>query len=329
MSCIYLCSYVKQVTNQITGANQKGGEQKRIADEIKAKEEKKKEIEQKNLLQSLFKSVSAIQQQQLKEGEDPKSVLCAKFKAGVCDKGKKCKYSHDLGIEGKSAKIDIYSDPRDRNGKPDWRTDITCTYFIEAVEKSLYGWLWECPNGGDKCVYTHALPPGYVLNKDKKEMEKAKLEEDEDEITIEEQIEEERAKLPTEGLTPVTYESLMEWKKRKAERKQKELEERMKEEAKKAGSKGGSNILSGRALFKFDPTLFQDDEAAAEVYEEREEEEEEKKEVEENFINNDGDDNANDQEESKEQENPDAKVDAALFYQEAPENGEGEEPDFD
>lgn len=74
-----------------------------------------------------------------------------------------------MALEGKSAKIDIYSDPRDRNGKPDWRTDITCQHFVEAVEKNLYGWLWECPNGGDKCVYTHALPPGYVLQRDKKE----------------------------------------------------------------------------------------------------------------------------------------------------------------
>ena len=42
--------------------NSKGGEQKRIADEYRAKEEKKKEMEQKMLISSLFKSVSAIQQ---------------------------------------------------------------------------------------------------------------------------------------------------------------------------------------------------------------------------------------------------------------------------
>ena len=259
--------------------NQRGGEDKRLAEEYKAKEEKKKEIEQKALLQSLFKSVSAIQQQALKEGEDPKSVLCAYFKAGVCEKGKKCKYSHDLAIEGKSAKIDLHNDPRDRNGKPPERTDIICTHFLDAVEKNLYGWLWECPNG-EKCVYTHALPVGYVLQREKKELERALLEgEDSDELTIEEKIEEERAKLPTEGLTPVTQETLMAWKQRKAERKQKELEEKMKEEAKKAGGKGGSNILSGRALFKYDASLFQDDEGAAEgdVYEERNEEEEEEK----------------------------------------------------
>jgi hypothetical protein len=99
-------------------------------------------------------------------------------------------------------------------------------------------------------------------------------------MTIEEKIEEERAALPSEGLTPVTLESFMEWKRRKAERKQKELEEKMKEEAKKAGSKGGSGILSGRALFKFDPNLFQDDEAAAghDLYEERNEEDDEEEE---------------------------------------------------
>ena len=99
---------------------------------------------------------------------------------------------------------------------------------------------------------------------------------DDDELTIEEKIEEERLLLPSEGLTPVTLVSFLAWKERKAERKQKELEDRMREEAKKASGKG-SSILSGRALFKFDPNLFQDDEAAADgdIYEERNESEEE------------------------------------------------------
>ena len=171
----------------------------------------------KALLSTLFKSVSTIQQQALKEGEDPKSVLCAYFKSGVCEKGKRCKYSHDLELEGKSAKIDIYTDPRDRDGRPEWRTDITCTNFLDAVERNLYGWLWDCPNGGEKCIYTHALPAGYILQREKKELERAALEDDSDELTIEEKIEEERAKLPQEGLTPVTLASFQDWKKRKAE----------------------------------------------------------------------------------------------------------------
>lgn len=205
------------------------------------------------MLASLFKGVSNIKQNELKAGEDPKSVLCAYFKAGVCEKGKKCKFSHDLALDGKASKIDIYSDPRDRNGKPAERSDITCSHFIDAVEKNIYGWLWECPNGGDKCVYTHALPPGYVLQRDKKEIGKVDAD-DEDEKTIEEIIEEERAALPAEGLTPVTLNSFNDWKKRRAEKRQKELEAKMAEEAKK-GAKG-QNVLSGKALFKYDPTLF-------------------------------------------------------------------------
>lgn len=162
-------------------------------------------------------------------------MLCAYFKAGVCEKGKKCKFSHDLTLDGKTAKIDIYSDPRDKNGKDPTRTDITCSHFIDAVEKNLYGWLWQCPNGGEKCKYTHALPPGYVLQREKKDLDKANLDGDEDEMTLEEKIEEERAALPSTGLTPVTLETFMDWKKRKAEKKQKEAEDKMKEEAKKAG----------------------------------------------------------------------------------------------
>jgi Zinc finger C-x8-C-x5-C-x3-H type (and similar) len=114
----------------------------------------------------------------LKEGEDPKSVLCAYFKAGVCEKGKKCKFAHDLSLDGRSAKINIYKDPRDKEGVPKNadRADITCTFFIEAVENNVYGWMWECPNGGEKCTYTHALPAGFVLNRDKKEADRLKAE---------------------------------------------------------------------------------------------------------------------------------------------------------
>lgn len=44
---------------------------------------------------------------------------------------------------------------------------------MDAVEKSKYGWFWECPNG-EKCIYRHALPQGYILKKDKKKMDEQK-----------------------------------------------------------------------------------------------------------------------------------------------------------
>ena len=105
------------------------------------------------------------------------------------------------------------------------------------------------------------LPPGYVLNRDKA----AQGDDDsEEELTLEEKIEEERAALPSDGLTPVTYETFMKWKADKAERKQQELEQKMlAEEAKGRRDRSQMQFMSGRALFQFNPDLFVDDDAAA------------------------------------------------------------------
>lgn len=51
--------------------------------------------------------------QKIEKGTDPKSVVCAFFKAGQCGKGDKCKFSHDLGIERKVEKRSLYVDMRD------------------------------------------------------------------------------------------------------------------------------------------------------------------------------------------------------------------------
>jgi hypothetical protein len=104
-----------------------------------------------------------------------------------------------------------------------------------------------------------------------------------EDISIEEIIEQQRAKLGPHGGTPVTAESLAKWKADKIKRKKVEEEKRRKEEMKKTGGRGISTYLchlllgsgvdanalmsgrcvfvsvSGRALFTFDPTLFRDD----------------------------------------------------------------------
>lgn len=107
----------------MNSGNIRGGADRQLQEEYKLKAEKKKDLEQKALLASLFGSISAIQQNKLKDGEDPKSVLCAYFKAGVCEKGKRCKFAHDLTLDGKTAKIDIYKDPRDQKVKDPERND--------------------------------------------------------------------------------------------------------------------------------------------------------------------------------------------------------------
>lgn len=52
----------------------------------------------------------AVKQPKLPLGVDPKSVVCEHWRHGQCTKGFKCKYSHDLSVERKTAKIDLFSD---------------------------------------------------------------------------------------------------------------------------------------------------------------------------------------------------------------------------
>ncbi|XP_044460975.1 zinc finger CCCH domain-containing protein 21-like [Mangifera indica] len=87
-------------------------------------------------------------------------------------------------------------------------TEIVCKYFLGALEKKQYGWFWVCPNGGKDCHCRHALPPRYVL----KSQIKALLDEGTEKIAVEDEIENQCAKLTVS--TPMTPELFMQWKKK-------------------------------------------------------------------------------------------------------------------
>jgi len=157
-------------------AKRKEAEKAQREREKKAAEDAKREAEM--LLNK------PAQVQKVPFGVDPKTVVCIFFKKGNCEKGKKCKFSHDLEMERRVEKKNLYQDTREEEEKKkqetsaDWdedklrsvvlskkgnqrtTTDKVCKYFIEAIEDGKYGWFWICPNGGDKCMYKHALPPG-------------------------------------------------------------------------------------------------------------------------------------------------------------------------
>lgn len=165
---------------------------------------------------------------------DPKTVLCALFKIGNCNKGARCKFSHDMNVGRRVEKRDLYQDTRSekeedtmdnwdeaklrsvilsKHGNPRTTTEKVCKYFIEAVENGKYGWFWICPNGGDKCMYKHSLPEGFVLKtKEQKRLEMEAFEK-KPKITLEEFIETERERLDKRNLTPITMDNFAEWKK--------------------------------------------------------------------------------------------------------------------
>lgn len=92
------------------------------------------------------------------------------------------------------------------------------------------------------------------------------------EKTIEDIIEEQRAKLAADGKTgtPVTAESFAIWRQAKLAKRQADAEARMKlEQTKKKGGKGLS-VLTGKELFNYNASLFVDDDAAIDQAEEAE-----------------------------------------------------------
>ncbi|XP_043105478.1 zinc finger CCCH domain-containing protein 15 [Puntigrus tetrazona] len=269
--------FIKAVTQQVKYGQQNSRQIAAAeAEKNKKKDDKKKELSELN---ELFKPVVAAQK--VSKGVDPKSVLCAFFKQGQCTKGDKCKFSHDLSLERKCEKRSVYVDGRDDELEKDtmenWdekkleevvnkkhgeaekkkaKTQIVCKYFLDAIENNKYGWFWVCPGGGDNCMYRHALPVGFVLKKDKK-----KEETNEEEISLEDLIETERAALGA-NVTRITLETFLAWKKRKRQEKLAKAEQDM--ERKKADFKAGRAFgVSGREVFEFRPELVNDDDEEA------------------------------------------------------------------
>lgn len=261
--------------------NKKGGQAKKQIEQLKSQaasaktpEQKKKEAEKaarerEKLASEALKRETAelfkpVQVQKVAFGVDPKTVLCQFYKQGNCEKGKKCKFSHDLAVERKGEKKDLYQDTREgeeeakkkddmadwneeklrqvvlsKHGNPKTTTDKICYHFQDAVENGKYGWFWTCPNGGNKCMYKHSLPPGFILKTaSQRAAEKALLDKSPlKTLTLEDFLESERHKL-TGTLTPVTPETFAVWKRERLDKKAAEEEARRAKEA------------TGRAMFE-------------------------------------------------------------------------------
>jgi len=268
--------HIKQIQASVTGGKSPE-DKKKEAEKLQREKEKIAAEKAAKEVADLFKPV---QVQKVPFGVDPKTVLCQFFKKGHCDKGRKCKFSHDLDIERKQEKRSLYTDTREgegegggegdekkkddmtewdeeklrsvvmsKHGNPKTTTDKVCKFFIEAVENQKYGWFWTCPNGGNDCMYKHSLPPGFVLKtKEQRAAEKALMDKSAaNALTLEDFLESERHKL-TGTLTPVTPDSFAKWKKERLDKKAAELEAQKLKEA------------TGKALFETGGLQGSDDE---------------------------------------------------------------------
>ncbi|KAI0137227.1 hypothetical protein BJ170DRAFT_48981 [Xylariales sp. AK1849] len=250
---------IKQIQSSLgTSVEEK---KKQAAKEAREREKKAAE-DAKRETDALMNKEAQVQK--VPFGVDPKTVVCIFFKKGNCEKGKRCKFSHDLAMERKTEKRNLYTDGRaeetekkktetsedwdeeklrqvvlSKKGNQQTTTDKVCKFFIEAIEDGKYGWFWTCPNGGNQCKYKHALPPGFILKtKEQRAAEKALMDKSPlKTLTLEEFLESERHKL-TGTLTPVTPESFAKWKMERVSKKAAEEQARQAKEA------------TGRALFE-------------------------------------------------------------------------------
>jgi hypothetical protein len=280
----------KQVSNVVKGilAQQKGGYEKLKAEIYNEKRDRERMEEERKLMADVFANAAAKTIQTVTGDE---IIICKMFEAGLCNKGKKCKFSHagkpDLM---KTDKIDLFTDQRDQLfGNKDtiehWdseklkevvgfnqkkyggenRTEKICKNFLDAVEKRQYGWGWQCPSGFD-CVFRHCLPEGYELQRDKKVEKEVKITDDE----VIEEIDHQREKMVTTELTPVTQESFFTWLAKRKVRLEKENEEKVAASLKSLGIKSKRGT-TGRELFEKDKDIFRDADDAVEEYEREEE----------------------------------------------------------
>ncbi|KAA1477150.1 hypothetical protein DENSPDRAFT_844325 [Dentipellis sp. KUC8613] len=263
----------RQVAQIQAQASQTGKSREALAKEKEKELREKAKHEEEKRRKEEAALLKPVQAQKVPFGVDPKTVLCAFFKAGHCEKGSKCKFSHNLDVGRKVEKKNLYEDTREEKmndtmdkwdeeklrkvvlskaGNPRTTTDIVCKYFIEAIETQKFGWFWQCPSG-ENCQYRHALPPGFVLKSQRKALADA---EKANTISIEEFLEVERHKLGP-NLTPVTRETFAKWKATRMDKKA--AEEEAAKKAKDAQHAAGKNAgMSGRDLFQYNPEWFED-----------------------------------------------------------------------
>lgn len=103
----------QQVATLQAQAAQSGKSRETLAKEKEKELRAKQKLEEEKHNKEEAALLKPVQTQKVPFGVDPKTVLCAFFKAGQCEKGTKCKFSHDLNVGRKVEKKNLYEDSRE------------------------------------------------------------------------------------------------------------------------------------------------------------------------------------------------------------------------
>ncbi|CAJ1389851.1 unnamed protein product, partial [Effrenium voratum] len=253
--------YIKSIANNASGAP-KGGKE---AADREQKDAKQKELQKAALMNSLFnlatdkkgrafdpvakKKAKQAEEEAIAAGKKVKEEIKKEIIEGVANS---IRLTNPKGVRMSELGAHPIIQALKTKHQDTFKT-IQLLLFIKANDKVFWVDDEESTNPTIRCL------------------EDVEAEVAPDERPLEEIIEERRAALPPGG-TPVTPETFKAWKeKREAERLAK-VEEDRQESMKKGGNKGLVG-MSGRDLFTYDASLFQDDEGAvsADEYDEREE----------------------------------------------------------
>ena len=109
---------VKQEVARIQAAASMSGKSRDVLEKEKEKALREKaRLEDEKRAKETAALLKPAQTQKVPFGVDPKTILCAFFKAGTCEKGNKCKFSHDVNVGRKVEKKNLYADSREEKEK--------------------------------------------------------------------------------------------------------------------------------------------------------------------------------------------------------------------
>lgn len=109
-------------------------EREKILREKQKAEDEKRRKEEAALLKP-------VQTQKIPFGADPKTILCVFYKAGTCEKGNKCKFSHNPDVERKVEKRNLYDDTREQDKASASQVDVPLFNGSSMVHSGYNGEL--------------------------------------------------------------------------------------------------------------------------------------------------------------------------------------------